>query len=71
MYERKNETYSFNFFDGSREVVHRFTTPESMTYEYILDKFYDSLSGVYGYDIREATSCDENCRKESIKDYIE
>jgi len=71
MYEPRNETYSFNFYDGNREILHRFTTPEGMTYEYVLDKFYDFLSGVYGYEIRDTRSCSENCKKESIKDYIE
>ena len=73
MYERKNDTYSFSFFDGSREVLHRFTIPEGMTYDFIVEKFYDFLSGVYGYDMRDTceSRCGDTCRKESIKDYIE
>lgn len=59
MYERKIETYSFSFHDGDREVLHRFTIPEGMTYDLIVDRFYDFLSGVYGYDIHQAIQKEE------------
>ena len=56
----RRETYSFNFFDGDREVIHKFSVPEGMTYTMIIDKFYDFLSGVYGYDIRQAMQKEES-----------